>query len=113
MANQFRLFMHAAAYTLMHGLRSHALADTELAKGRFRHDSLAAALGCRACDLHSVQALRALALFVRMQGYLRQSRGAVGSRTCLALTVAGPGNTNGVRGRRRARILSKRRGNVL
>ena len=105
--------MHAAAYTLMHGLRSHALAGTELAKGRFRHDSLAAALGCRACDLHSVQALRALALFVRMQGYLRQSRGAVGSRTCLALTVAGPGNTNGVRGRRRARILSKRRGNVL
>ena len=91
--------MHAAAYTLMHGLRSHALAGTELANGQFRHASLAAAQGRRAYDLYSAQVLRAPALFVRTPGHLRQSRGAVGLRTRLALTAVGPGNANGIRGR--------------
>jgi hypothetical protein len=48
--------MHAAAYTLMHGLRSHALAGTELAKGsfgtiRWRLLRVAARVTCTACKL--------------------------------------------------------------
>jgi len=34
-ANSFRLFMHSAAYVLMHALRDKALAGTELAKAQF------------------------------------------------------------------------------
>jgi hypothetical protein len=35
LANQFRLFLHSAAYVLMHRLREKALAGTELAKAEF------------------------------------------------------------------------------
>ncbi len=35
-ANQFRLFMHAAAYVLMHTLRDKTLANTSLAKATFK-----------------------------------------------------------------------------
>jgi hypothetical protein len=34
-ANQFRLFLHSAAYVIMHELRSRGLAGTEFAKARF------------------------------------------------------------------------------
>jgi hypothetical protein len=34
-ANQFRLFLHSAAYVLMHTLRSTALKSTELAHAQF------------------------------------------------------------------------------
>jgi hypothetical protein len=34
-ANQFRVFLHSAAYVILHALREHALARTELAKASF------------------------------------------------------------------------------
>jgi hypothetical protein len=81
-ANQFRLFLHSAAYVIMHGLRDTVLKGTDLANARF--DTIRLRLlkvatrvetGKRFVRFHLPKSSVAAAVFERTAGIVAALRG--------------------------------------